>query len=169
MGAYVERCKKWARGRGESWGKGGILEGAGRGLSLPFHGHLFLSSPRLIRLGNAFKPQRESTPSPIKSQGVPTEENRGEKGREGGGGNCVGARGAPLERIRVIKPFEGRGRRGYKLFLSHVLSLHSICWSNQLFILLPWAPASRRNSLPQSQNISWRYRYTVKSLSSLLE
>lgn len=79
MGAYVERCKKWARGRGESWGKGGVLEGAGRGLSLPFHGHLFLSSPRLIRLGNAFKPQRESTPSPIKSQGVPTErESRGE-------------------------------------------------------------------------------------------
>lgn len=150
-------------GKGGILGEGGNLGGSGEGgwgcLSMgisfsPLH-VWFAWEMYLSPKGNQPLP-------PLKAKGSPSNTIGGRRGGKGGCGNCTGARGAPLESICVIKPFEGRGRRGYKLFLSHVLSLHSVCWSNQLFVLLPWVPASRRNSLPQSQNISWRYCYTVK-------
>lgn len=105
MCAYVERFKKWAWGRGDSWRKGGKKSG------LPLHSHFFLSPSRLIRLGNAFKPPKGINPlPPLKAKGSPSRTIGGGEEEEGARGNCIWAWGAPWESICVFKPFEGRGR-----------------------------------------------------------
>lgn len=141
MCAYVERFKKWAWGRGDSWRKGGKKSG------LPLHSHFFLSPSRLIRLGNAFKPPKGINPlPPLKAKGSPSRTIGGGRKKRGPVETAFG-HGVLHERAFVYLNLLKDGGGGISTFpfTSLSFSLRSICRSDQLFILLPCMPASRIN------------------------